>query len=262
MLNITPESNFLNNKELIHGAISNKFSYFDINNSILSQNRIDIWQYSLNSIRVDQQNILSESELARASRFHFAKHQHRFTVAHVTKRLILSRYLENTNPNQLEFSENKYGKPMLLNNPQLEFNLSHSGDLALLAIGKKYPLGIDLEFFSNRSYLDIGKNMFSSAEINAISKVNSRLEALTFFNIWSQKEAFIKACGLGLVYPTDKFSVPHIQANKFPIIDLKTDTEWHITSFMPKIACGGAICHRPQINEIRYKILEDISALT
>lgn len=242
--------------------ICNQFNELPLNDYSLAKNRIDIWQYPLHKEHPFANKILSAKEQERASRFYFSKHKRRFSVAHTTLRLILSRYLKNKNPSELEFTENKYGKPKLINNNHLEFNLSHSGDLALLAIGQYLPLGVDLEFFTDRPYLDIGNNMFSKIETKSLNKTHKNLQALIFFRIWAQKEAFIKASGLGLSYPTTEFTVSHQTAYKNKIFDKKENKFWHLTTFMPTIACAGAICHDPSINDIRYLILDKDFELT
>ena len=234
-----------------------------INDCDLDPTRIDIWQYPLHNLWDSAHATLSLKEQERAARFHFARHRRRFTCAHAFLRIILSRYLQNKNPHLLEFSENKYGKPQLAQNEQnLQFNLSHSGEYALLAIGQKYPLGVDLELFSAREYLDLAKYMFSKAELTAIQNVHPKLQPITFFNIWAQKEAFIKACGLGLSYPTQEFDVPHLPSNNQKVLDNKHKQEWRITSFQPTITSCGAICNSKHVTEIRYLILEDYRDLS
>jgi 4'-phosphopantetheinyl transferase len=261
--------NTSNNGALTHNqpvasnqSICNRFKPFDINNCTLRKNRIDIWQYPLHTSWSGAKDILNEAERERAAKFYFTKHQRRFTIAHATLRIILSRYLPDKNPNELEFNENKYGKPELTTNA-LQFNLSHSGNLALLAVGQYYPLGIDLELFSKRPCIEIGTSMFSETEATALKKVDERLQTLTFFRIWAQKEAFIKACGLGLSYPTKKFDVPHLGSINSKIVDsLHNSTEWQMTSFMPTLACCGAICHNPAVDEVRYTVLGNSLELT
>ena len=234
-----------------------KFNHLDLSDLRLMPARIDIWQYPLHTIWSGAHALLNKSETERAKRYYFSHHQSRFTIAHAMLRLILSRYIKNTKPNAIEFTENYYGKPEILLNPMnLQFNLSHSGDLALLVIGTDYPVGIDLEFFSARSYIGIGAQMFAEAENNALIKLDASLQALSFFHIWAQKEAFIKACGLGLSYPTKEFEVPHLPTTNQPINDSLNNNQWHMTSFMPKIACSAAVCHNPSINNIRYISLE------
>lgn len=218
---------------------------------VLQNTRIDIWQYPLHTEFIGMESLLNEEERTRAHRFHFARHQRRFTVARAMLRCILARYLK-THPSELVFSYNTHGKPELLHNSSIQFNLSHSGDLALLAIGKGFSLGIDLEHFSARPYEGIGKNLFSSSEIKGLHQINSMLKPLAFFHIWSQKEAFIKACGLGLAYPTQKFDVAVLPPTNQPCIDRLHKKTWQLISFMPQVACNAALCHHPMIKEIRY----------
>ncbi len=229
---------------------------FSLNDCHLKPNRIDIWYYSLLSGNQDAQNTLSSEEQERANRFYFDHHQRRFTNAHHLLRLILSNYV-NTPADQLEFIKNAYGKPSLVNHPHLQFNLSHSGDFALLAVGQTYPLGIDLEHFSARPYQGIGQSLFSKRENELLDQVPTSLLPLSFFNIWVQKEALIKACGLGLSYPTKQFDVSLLSSNSQIIEDTLHQCTWQMLSFMPKVGCCAAICYDMNVNEIRYLSLTE-----
>ncbi len=220
----------------------------------LQSNRIDIWEFSLTKMPVNANSLLNATELARANRFHFDRHRRRFTVARATMRLILGRYLQQ-DPEQLIFSYGQHGKPQI-NSQALEFNLSHSGELALLAVGCQFPLGIDVEFFSARPYDGIAKHLFSPQELQSFLKLANYLKPQVFFHIWAQKEAFIKACGLGLSYPTKLFTVPIFSPSHELIKDSIHNNEWFMNSFMPKVACSAALCHHPKINELRYIRLE------
>ena len=227
------------------------FKNFRPNDCILHPTRIDIWQFSLHTEFDGAFAGLNLDEANRAKRYHFPRHQRRFTVARATMRLILAHYL-HVPPAQLHFTYNKQGKPHLLHPSSLQFNLSHSGDLALLAVGQQFPLGIDLEFFSARPYEGIGKHLFSEAEILGLKKVDNLLKPLVFFHIWAQKEAFIKACGLGLSYPTQQFDVPTFPKTNQAIMDPLHGIKWKMVSFMPKIACSAALCYDPRVKDIRY----------
>ena len=256
-------ANFGNFSTIRINSICQKFKAMSVNDCELNPKRIDIWQYPLHHLWDSAHDTLNLDEQERAARFHFARHRRRFIAAHAFLRIILSRYLKNKNPNLLEFNKNKYGKPELTQNEQnLQFNLTHSGEYALLAIGQEHPLGVDLEFFSAREYLDLAKYMFSAKELLAIKNVKLALQPITFFNIWAQKEAFIKACGMGLSYPTQEFTVPHLSSNNNIVVDNKHNQEWRITSFQPTITSCGAICNSEKVTEIRYLILEDGNALS
>lgn len=218
---------------------------------VLKSDRIDIWHYSLTADNPETILQLSPDEQERATRFYFPHHQRRFAKAHHLLRVILARYL-NEEPLNLHFTTGPYGKPELIDAPFLQFNLSHSGDTAILAVGKDYPLGVDLEHFSPRPYYGIGEHLFSKQEMQALKSTPAALTALTFFNIWSQKEAFIKACGLGLSYPTQQFDVPILSSTPQVIPDPLHKRSWKIISFMPQIACCASLCYDTHVQEIRY----------
>lgn len=216
----------------------------------LKTSRIDIWQYPLHHEFSDARALLPLHEQSRADRFHFQKHQRRFIVAHSILRLILAHYLQHSE--QLEFQENHYGKPELSHFNHLQFNLSHSGDEAVLAVGHQFPLGVDLEHFSARPYYGIAQQLFSEKENQMLRSAPDRLTPLVFFNIWVQKEAFIKAVGLGLSYPTQQFDVPPLPKSKELIQDSLYNSTWQMSAFMPSTNCCAAICHHPDVKEIRY----------
>ncbi len=236
----------------------NTFKTFDLQHCVLNAKRIDIWQYPLHTVFTEARNLLNNDERIRADRYYFDRHRRRFTIARAMLRLILAHYI-NERPTQLIFSENKQGKPHLLNAPTLQFNLSHSGDLALLAIGEEFPLGIDLEFFAARPYEGIGSQMFSPKENNALSHLAPIVKPLSFFHVWAQKEALIKACGLGLSYPTTQFDVPSLPPTNQQVYDSLHQQEWHMVSFMPEVACCAALCHHLQIQDIRYLALHELT---
>ena len=235
--------------------MKNNFKTLDYTNLILQPHKLDLWQYSLKEETSSTNLFLNDEELQRANRYYFKHHQRRFTNARNMLRIILGRYL-NQNPATICFNENKYGKPELKNNTTLKFNLSHSEDLALVAITMHTEVGVDVEYFSDRPYDGIAKNMFSDAEIINFNQITPEHKQAAFYNVWSQKEALIKACGLGLSYPTQQFSVPvlsNIAVNS--VYDSIHNKTWYMQTFMPNAQCYAAICYDTQINEIYYGIL-------
>ncbi len=220
------------------------FAPLNSEHCVLHESRIDLWQFSLHHEVHKTSFILNEEEMARANRFHFDKHKRRFATARATMRIILSRYL-NCAPEHLEFTYNKQGKPSVVN----------SQKIALLAVGKQFPVGVDVEHYSARPYEGIARTLFSPQECDDLSKAPRALKAALFFHIWSQKEAFIKVNGLGLSYPTQEFSVPTTVPTKQLVEDALHQTTWQLRSFMPQVACAGALCHHPTIREIRYGVM-------
>lgn len=231
------------------------FTPLNTQNCILNESRIDLWQFSLQQELHTAQHILNDEERARGDRFYFSQHKRRFTTTRAMLRIILSRYL-NTAPERLEFTYGNHGKPAVVNLQKLQFNISHSGDTALIAIGKTYPMGVDIEQYSGRPYEGIAQNLFSEEEIAKFQQIPAAMKTAIFFHIWSQKEAFIKASGLGLAYPTKEFSVPVSMPTKQLIDDPLHNMTWQLRSFMPQIAFSGALCYHPLVREVRHGIIQ------
>lgn len=231
------------------------FTPLNSQNCVLNESRIDLWQFSLEHELHIADQLLNSEEKARANRFYFPRHKRRFMAARAALRIILARYL-NTEPEQLEFTYNAQGKPSVINSQKLQFNLSHTGDTAILAIGKGFPVGVDIEQYSARPYEGIAKQLFSEQELIGLQKAPLALKPALFFHVWAQKEAFIKISGLGLSYPTKEFTVPTTIPTKQLVDDPLHNTTWQLRSFMPKVACSGALCHHPTVREIRHGIIQ------
>lgn len=178
----------------------------------LTCNDVHVWQTSLrtSAARHDQfYATLAPDERARAARFHFPEHRARFIAAHGALRDILSRYL-NLPADQLTFSTNPHGKPTLAdpNHAWLQFNLSHSGDLALIAVARDHPVGIDVEHLTPPAdFPRLVEQFFSANENAAFRALPESRRAAAFFAGWTRKEAYVKALGTGVSLPLDQFDV-------------------------------------------------------
>jgi 4'-phosphopantetheinyl transferase len=153
---------------------------------------------------------LSPDERARSGRFRFERDRQRFIVAHGVLRDLLGRYLQ-TQPGRISYVYNAFGKPDLSPEfgSELRFNLSHSDDLALIAIGARADLGIDVEHIRPQpDYADIARHLFPAAEADQLNRLPRHLHAEAFLSCWTKKEAYLKACGRGLATLPDSFSVP------------------------------------------------------
>jgi 4'-phosphopantetheinyl transferase len=152
---------------------------------------------------------LTDDERNRSARFRFERDRQRFIVARGVLRELLGRYLR-TDPGQIRFVYNAFGKPLL--SPafgnRLKFNLSHSADLALIAIAAHTNVGIDVEYIRAQSdYADIARQFFSAAEVDHLNGLPSHLRPQAFFSCWTKKEAYLKADGEGLAGDLDGASI-------------------------------------------------------
>jgi 4'-phosphopantetheinyl transferase len=143
---------------------------------------------------------LTDDERNRSARLRFTGDWRRFVVTRGVLRELLGRYLR-TNPGEVRFVYNPFGKPAL--SPEfgsrLTFNVSHSGDLALIAIATDSDIGVDLECIREQpDYVEIARRFFSAAEAEQLTRLPSQIHAKAFLSCWTKKEAYVKARGEGL----------------------------------------------------------------
>ena len=172
-----------------------------------------MWRAGLElpSSQVQQlRGILTHDELDRADRFYFEIQRRRFIAARGTLRSILSCYLA-IYPSHLRFYYNQYGKPCLapeFSSSLLNFNLSHSDNMALFAITRNMEIGVDIERVrSDFEYEEIAKRFFSANEVAILRTIPTEKRLEAFYHYWTRKEAYIKAHGKGLSLPLDSFDV-------------------------------------------------------
>jgi 4'-phosphopantetheinyl transferase len=176
----------------------------------LGAGEIDVWCLPLDNAPVplaELHALLDPEEQARAARFVGADHRDRFVRAHGLMRIVLSAYLDSR-AEALGFGLGRHGKPYLIGAEALSFNLSHSHDLAALAVASGMVLGVDVErcrALTDRDGL-IGR-FFSTDEQAAYLALPEAERDEGFFRLWTRKEAYIKALGEGLSCPLDSFTV-------------------------------------------------------
>jgi 4'-phosphopantetheinyl transferase len=150
--------------------------------------------------------MLAEDERARAARFRFERDRNHFIAGRGVLREMLGRFLGQPGE-ALKISYSDYGKPFLPGK-RLQFNLAHSGGLALYAFCLDDPVGVDVEVERELSdALQISGRFFSPTERAVLRTLPEEEIIPAFFRCWSRKEAFIKAVGEGLSYPLDAFDV-------------------------------------------------------
>lgn len=151
--------------------------------------------------------LLDEDERARAERFVFASDRQRYVAAHAALRLVLAK--ESGIPaTSLRFVNGRHGKPHLHDAPDIGFNLSHSGECALLAVTRGLAIGVDLEAIRPDIETDaLGKRFLSLAEQAELFALPAEQRVRGFFNAWTRKEAYLKGRGEGITFGLDHFDV-------------------------------------------------------
>lgn len=172
---------------------------------------VEVWLISCGpSIGSDCSGVLSPDERERANRFHRDVDRNRFRAVHTAMRMILAEYL-NVGPQEVLFSSAAGVKPQLdtrFSGAGIQFNLSHSSELALLAVAKGARVGVDIEWIKPEFPTDeVATRFFSAAEVAVLNTLPADERVEAFFSCWTRKEAYVKALGEGLSVPLDSFDV-------------------------------------------------------
>jgi 4'-phosphopantetheinyl transferase len=176
---------------------------------MLRDDEVHVWEAALDSQTSlqDLEALLSEDELARAGRFHFARDRNRFVTCRGILRLLLGKHLA-CHPSQLNFRYTPHSKPFLETEEGLQFNLSHSQGTAVIALSLRREIGIDVEYIRQDLEVEpLASRFFSRGEVDKLLKLPTPLRHEAFFRCWTRKEAYIKACGAGMSIALDQFEV-------------------------------------------------------
>ena len=194
---------------------------------VLQRGRVDIWiaaPHSVLSTDTPKSELtsLSATELQRLDRLRFTRHKHTFAAAHLLVRNVLSVY-HPTKPRAWQFQCNQYGRPFVVEHDlagRLMFNLSHTHGLVVCAVTAEHDVGIDVESIQRNVDLRVADRYFSPTETLDLMALARDQQTHRFLQLWTLKEAYIKARGMGLAIPLRDFSfrdvdttTPHVAFN-------------------------------------------------
>lgn len=141
--------------------------------------------------------LLDRGERKRASAIGHDSSRQEFVRTRALLRMALARSAGGK-PEEFDFAAGDNGKPYLRGEPALQFNVSHSGGRALIAVAT-CPVGIDIERTDERiDHLGLAATVFSAAERKLLLEVPRTGRNEVFFSLWTRKEAYLKATGLGV----------------------------------------------------------------
>jgi 4'-phosphopantetheinyl transferase len=219
----------------------------------LQTGQVHVWLFELKAAQ-DQptwqryESLLDFEERTRLQRFALQSLRTEYLVSHALTRLILARY-EGAAPEALLLARNPFGRPELSHSRLgLRFNLSHAKGLGALAITTAWDIGVDVECEDRPiSPLEIAEHYFAPAELDWLRRQPPGDRKGRFVDLWSLKEAYIKARGLGLSLALDQFAIDLSDRNR-PGLSFGAGSEddpndWKLFLFRPKAnsALGVAI---------------------
>ena len=174
-----------------------------------SGEEVHLWAWPLESAAEDISahiDILDGAEMQRMQSFHFAPDRERYAIAHANLRRILGGYLHQP-VDKISSHANRFGKPELAGEAtSLNFSLSHTQSIAVLAVAHGLPVGVDVEEMRPIEP-EVAATHFSASELSDLNGLQGDAWLGGFYRCWTRKEAILKAEGVGLHRALDSFDV-------------------------------------------------------
>jgi 4'-phosphopantetheinyl transferase len=214
----------------------------------LPADEVHVWRATLDQpqeVMEQFRHVLSADERARAGKFHFEADRTRHIIGRGVSRLLLGHCV-GTAAGALEFTHNEFGKPFLSDGLLPRFNISHSGELVLVALARGRTIGVDVERMrKDMAQAEIAERFFSPRECAALAGLAPEMQCEAFFACWTRKEAYLKARGDGLSLPLDQFDVAFMPGEVPRLLETRHDpTEVHrftIRALNPGYGCKAAV---------------------
>lgn len=209
----------------------------------LSRGVVDVWAFDGEFPVEDLSELgatLSDDERGRASRFRLDRDRSRFIRVRGALRTLLGGYL-GVRPVELTFEYGTHGKPALAGRYQdaLQFNVSHSHSLALMAVSADIELGVDVEGIRPMPDADdIAARFFSPREAVELRALPAVSRTAAFFACWTRKEAYLKAVGRGLAALADQ--------------DAAAAQEWSLHHLPPLTGYAAALVTRGRPRHLQF----------
>jgi 4'-phosphopantetheinyl transferase len=222
----------------------------------MNKNQIDVWAIDIPKLFEQEDyyySLLNQPEKNRANAFVTAELKCRYTVSQGVLRSLLAEYL-SLNPEQIVYNFGPHKKPYLADNQiDLYFNLSHSHDMALVALSFSDEVGVDIEKL-NPKKLDSGleKSVLSDNELELFTSMPLEKRTVAFFSAWTHKESLLKLTGIGLYKELKELEVPlHPVVKTSPI--MFENSQMYLRSFYVTEDYLGAVSSTKQNFDINIR---------
>lgn len=195
--------------------------------------RVHLWMRAIGASGRDVEecvSVLVSDEMERAERFRFEKHRNRFVRGRAFLRETVAAFCD-CEPSALVVSIGEDGKPVVRDSP-VAFNLSHSGDVAVLGVASMSEIGVDVERFDRSvEYIALARRYFAPSEVSAMEALDKEdvAQRELFFRLWTSKEAAMKATGEGLRIDPRLIEV-RLNAERRPASYDGRYSSWHLVN--------------------------------
>jgi 4'-phosphopantetheinyl transferase len=192
-------------------------------------------------------SILSLEERSRAEKFIAGPVRERYVLSHAFLRNALSAFV-GEDPSRIALERLPGGKPVLVDAARhaLWFNLSHCTTHVVVAVAGTPNVGVDVECIRDGlDSLGIARRFFAEAEFHRLATCSPNHVDDMFLRLWTCKEAFLKAIGVGLSYGLDSVIVSENGENDVTLAEVPSDhgppDAWSLQSVAPALGCHAAL---------------------
>ena len=211
---------------------------------------VHVWQFDLDKEDA-RPELLSSDEQARAARFGWERDARRWRTGRSLLRRTLGDYL-NRRPDTLKLETGRYGKPFLPG-CSLRFNVSHSGPLLLLAFAEDQEVGIDAERLRHDFVPEeLAAQICSPPEQDTLRKTAPADRHAAFLTLWTAKEAYVKAVGMGLSFPLPLLTLTLGSSGYYEVEDLSRTRPGVSVRRLPPLPGFAASLAAGTLTDVQY----------
>lgn len=194
---------------------------------------------------------LSSEEKAAAQQYATTQLTHRYIISRGLLKSILSWHM-GILPEEIDLHYGKYGKPYLKES-NLQFNLSHAGDFIVYVLSWVSEVGIDIEYINDQVEIaPLTDLLFSQREVSFFASLAPKEKMAYFYDVWTKKEALIKAGGWGLSYPITKIDTSLLHDNMISLAPLNPEAlqeRWYCYSLQTVIGYSAALASKHALDK-------------
>jgi 4'-phosphopantetheinyl transferase len=191
---------------------------------ILPDDEVHVWHVDLIAWEreaVSLFELLDPEEREHAARFKFPPPRNQYLISRALLRRALGTYLQ-IEAREVRFRTTANGKPELVANSDLHFNLSHTQGATVFAVTRHRQVGVDVERIrDDTNAMELAGRFFSRPEVEWLQSQPASEQIASFFSCWTAKEAYIKAQGEGLSLPLSSFGVLPVDASASSRLQLR-----------------------------------------
>jgi 4'-phosphopantetheinyl transferase len=213
---------------------------------------VDVWTVRvpehLDRLR-DYCDLLDENERRRCAAFRFEHLRDAYAVRHGVLRIVLAKYL-GVQPRDVEFGFGEAGKPFVARPAKpIQFNMSDSGDLAVIAVTQGAEVGIDVELMKAEAPpWEIAAQLAPAERAALEAERSGEAKTRLLYRIWTRKEAYLKGLACGLGFALDAFAVPTSPAESWEL------NNWSGRDFSPAEGYAGSLLVHGRLGEVRHRV--------